>query len=309
MPKPFSRNFIAELAAYKGAKAKTAKFAPASSSYGDVNQSDYSGPFGSGQSRIETYTDPVTGKPAKRLTTNSLLNPTLQYASDTASSGLNNNLGYINQNPTDQLNGALGGNNPWFNVLNDQQHKAEQQAAGRIALRAQGTGNLNSTSAGAALGTLDSLAQEQRNQNLLNSILSANQLASSNVGTNLGALGGLANLVYPMGNNSAATLQNALNQNNQVNLQNSAQQNSINVENAKMQNAQQQANQQSIGNMIGTGIGALGTIGGAALGGPIGAQLGGALGKWAGGAIGGGGLGGGNGVPSLVGALGQQKVI
>lgn len=300
MPKPFSRNFIAVLAAYKTPKPPAPKASPtATSSYNNVNDSTDTSDFGTSSTRLQpyTYTDPLTGKTSTKnqLATTSTLSPDLQPIKTTAETGLGNNLSYLNGNPQQQASNALAGNDPYYNVLQDQEKKAESQAGGALALKAQGTGNLNSTTYGSALGTFNSDAQQRNNQNLLGALQYGNQVATGNVGTNAGVLAGLNGLTSPLGTATAATLQNGLNQNNQVALANAQiQQANTAAQNAYQQQLYQYKQNQAFGGALGAygnfidplgfsthpgqAVGQFAQIAGAALGGFPGAAVGAGVG-------------------------------
>lgn len=207
MPKPFSQRLDAALAAYKGKKPERQKVYDTKSTYGGLNEATFSGPFGSATSSISAK-DPATGQ--RTMDTNMSLAPQLQQAGDTAMGGLNNNLGFINRDPNEQVSYLKGGQDPLYNVLKQQTQDTYDTNMGRLRLDAQKAGAGNSTAAGAAYGKLMGDKALTDNQVLLQGLNYGNQTATQNAGTNLGAIGNLAQLAYPLGSAANAQLNTGL---------------------------------------------------------------------------------------------------
>lgn len=207
MPKRISNRIDFWLMAYKGAKPAKAKVSPTVSGYQDVSGSSFNGPFGSGSSSFGAA-DPVTGK--KQIDTSMSLSAPLQQAGNTASTGLNDNLAYLQRDPTEQVNHLTSGQDPLYNVLHEQSQRAYDQNLGRLHLDAQQAGGSNSTAAGAAYGRLMGDKGLIDNQNLYQGLSYGNQTATQNAGTNLGAIGNLAQLTYPLGSAANAQLNTAV---------------------------------------------------------------------------------------------------
>jgi hypothetical protein len=259
------------------------------SQYDGTNKSTFNSDFGSGSSFFQTgANDPITGKPTKEIVTNSTLNPALQGVANTATSGLQNNLSYLSMDPNQRVGFLTSGQDPLYNVLTDQNNKAFDQNMGRANINAARNGNTNSTALGGTLGQLMSNDQVTKNQILLQALGYGNQTANTNAATQLGALGGLAQLVYPLGSAANSSFQSALNQLDSV-----ASQNAQMELQARMANAQAQNSKKSPwGSIAGAALG----VGGALLApftGGLSIPIGAALGSGVSGALGGGGGGGG----------------
>lgn len=237
-------------------KPNKVKYNPVTSQYNGTNQSTFNTDFATGNSTIKpyTYTDPLTGQTStkQQLVTDATLNPELQKAANTATSGLNSNLSYLSMDPNQRVNFLTSGQDPLYNVLNEQNNRAYQQNVGRTSLDAARTGNANSTALGGALGTLMSNDQLTKNQILLNALQYGNQTANTNAATNLGAIGGLANLSYPLGSAANSSLQSALNQLDSVGLQNAQNQLQADMYNTSAQNAARTNWGQVIGGSLAT---------------------------------------------------------
>ena len=201
--KRFGRFEPADLYAYKGApKPKKPKVYATPTAYQGVTNSTFSGPFGSGTSSLNKATGSIDAT--------STLSPELQTSANLAQSGLSNNLAYLNRNPEQQVNFATGGQDPYYNVLSEQAQQSFDNNLGRLRLQAFKGGGNNSTAAGAAYGNLASQKNLYDNQILLSSLQYGNQQAGQNAQTNLGAIGGLAQLVYPLQSAANAQLNTAL---------------------------------------------------------------------------------------------------
>lgn len=210
------------------------------SQYDGTNKSTFNSDFGTGMSTIQAgAVDPVTGKPTKEIITNSNLNPALKGVADTATSGLQNNLSYLSMDPNQRVGFLTSGQDPLYNVLSDQNNKAFDQNMGRANINAARNGNQNSTALGGTLGQLMSNDQVTKNQILLQALGYGNQTANTNAATQLGAIGGLANLTYPLGSAANSSLQSALNQLDSISSQNAQMQFEANKINTSASNAAQ----------------------------------------------------------------------
>jgi hypothetical protein len=260
LPKRISLRPLA-LMAFKSSSPKKVKYNPVTSQYDGTNKSTFNTDFATGTSTITpyTYTDPLTGESStkKELVTDSYLNPELKTAANTASTGLNNNLSYLSMDPNQRVSFLTSGQDPLYNVLNEQANRTFDQNVGRTSLDAAKTGNQNSTALGGALGSLYSNDSLIRNQILLNALNYGNQTANTNAATNLGAIGGLANLSYPLGSAANSSLQSALNQLDSVGLSNAQNQLQADMYNTSAANA----NRTNWGSVIGSGLGTLASVG------------------------------------------------
>ena len=276
-------------------KPQQVKPTPVQSQYSGVNTSVFGSDFGTGTST----------KSGNALTTTTQLADFLQPIPTQAGQGIQSNLAFLQQTPQQQYEQATGGQNPLYNVLQEQSRRGMESALGRSLVDAQGTGTTNSTTAGAARGTILNDAIMRANSDLLNAISFSNQQAQANVNTGLDTLGSLANLTYPLGSAANGDLVKALGQQDTIALANAQSRLQADTKNAELMQQYEQQKAKSLGGMlggagslIGTGLGALlavptgglSLLGGAALGGALGGGAGGLLG----GAFGGGGGGGGS---------------
>lgn len=250
MPSFRASNFIKNLYAYKGSKPEKVEPQPAKSSMAGVKSSEFNTDFGSA----------VSSKSKGKITTTSTLAPDLQVANKAASTGLGNNLAYLEQDPTQRFSMMESGDDPVFNLMEIQRNKAENQAAGRMALRAQGTGNLNSTSYGGALGAIDNESQTRRLQNILSTLQYGNETARGNAATQMGAIQGLAGLAYPLASGANNSLFTALNAQDRVALANAQQAFEAEQINTQAMNQYNQANRSALGSVLGSTLGVTGSI-------------------------------------------------
>lgn len=287
--------------AYKGgSKPQKAEVAPFKSIYKDTFEAGYDSPFGSATSQLlpKVMVNP-SGKTinGQELSTTLNLSPELQGINTTATTGLQNNLSFLQQDPNQRVGYLTSGQDPLYNALTTQQDLTLQNNLGRAQLQAQKTGGLNSTALGSAQSGLLANDGIVRNQNLLTALNSANDNARQDSQVNQGVIGNLAQLLYPLGSAANSNLMTALNQTDQGRFQTAAAENAANQQYANAMNAYNQsqsgAMSSGIGSLVGAGLGAALAIptGGLSLAG--GAMLGSALGGTAGGLIGGGSGGGG----------------
>lgn len=294
-----------------GAKPKKAKVTPAKSAYGKINEASFEGPFGGATSQLTpyTYTDPLTGKNSTRtkVDTNLSLSQPLQQAGDTAATGLNNNLAYLQRDPNQRIDYLRSGQDPTFAITNELAQRKYDQDLGRLRLNAQQTGSSNSTAAGAAYGQLMRDKGLVDNQNLLAALNYGNENARADAGLNLGTIGGLAQLVYPLGSAANAQLNTGLGSLDRAAAANAQAMNQASLQYAAEDNAYRQRQQAALWSAIGGTLsgglsGGFSAYGGSLSGQPSGGgQSGGGgmgsmgsmfSGSSAGGGSGGGGFGG-----------------
>ena len=240
-----------------GSKPKKANVKGTPNLFQRNNAAEFTTDFGTGNSGLYNYmyTDPVTGQTEKmtKITADAKLNPELSQAAQTAQAGINNNLGYINRDPNQQYQDAIGGNDPYYNMLTMQADKTRRAAEGRMQLNAQRGGISNSTTLGAGLGTIANEDIMRRNAILTNAMQYGNQTATQNLGTNLGVVGNLAQLTYPLASAANSAFMTGAQSFNNALSQTAAAQNA-----AEMQytNAMNQYRAQQSG-ALGSGIGSL----------------------------------------------------
>lgn len=252
MPKRLSNRLDHWLLAYKGSKPQRQKVYDTKSTYGGLNQATFDGPFGSGTSSISAK-DPATGQ--RQINTSMSLAPQLQQAGDTAMTGLNSNLGYLQRDPNEQVSYLRSGQDPLYNVLNEQSQRSYDTNLGRLKLDAMRTGASNSTAAGAAYGKMMTDKNLLDNQNLLQTLGYGNQTATQNANTNLGAIGNLAQLAYPLGSAANAQLNTGLQAQDRAY---AATAQSKNAAEANYQQAMNQYNAQQANQPFGGALGAYG---------------------------------------------------
>lgn len=291
-----------------GAKPKKAKTVPTKSAYSNVDEANFSGPYGGATSTITPYVDTSTGKRVNRtkIDTEFSLNPELQRASDTATTGLNANLGYLQRDPNARLDYLRSGQDPYYSLLNEQAQRQYDQNLGRLKINAGDAGAGNSTAAGAAYGTLMRDKQLMDNQNLLAGLNFGNENARADAQLNLGAIGNFANLVYPLGSAANAQLNTGLSDQSSAASQTAAARNAAEMQYAQAMNQYRQQQQSAMWSAIGAAFSspsqigqALGNIGQSYR--PTSSPSFGAVPPASGGGFGGGGFGGGD----LSGTLGN----
>lgn len=243
-----------------GSKPKKAKVKGTPNLFSRNNAAEFTTDFGTGTSGLYNYlyTDDVTGQTEKltKITADAKLNPELQQAGQTAQTGLNNNLGYINRTPQQQAEYALGGNDPYYNVLSMEAARNRKIAEGRMRLNAQRGGVSNSTTLGSGLGTIANEDILRRNAILTNAMQYGNQTAIQNAGTNLGVIGSLAQLSYPLASAANSAYMTGAQSANQSFAQTAAAQNAAELQYANALNAYNAQNAGSLGSGIGSLLGA-----------------------------------------------------
>lgn len=283
----FKRFDASDLYAYKGGeKPKRQNVYSTPTEYDNVTSSSFGGPFGSGSSTLNKGTGSIDST--------ATLSPELQNSANLAQSGLTSNLGYINRNPQEQVNFATGGQDPYYNVLAEQAKQSFDNNLGQLRLQAFKGGGLNSTAAGAAYGNLAYNKNLYDNQILQSALQYGNQQATQNANTNLGAIGGLAQLVYPLESAANAQLNTSLQANDRADATTTQAKNAAEAQyhQAMAQYEAQKASQPFggalgwYGNFIdplgfsvdpGKATGQFAQIAGAAFGGPAGAAAGSAI--------------------------------
>lgn len=278
--------------AYKGgSKPQKAEVAPFKSIYKDTYEAGYDSPFGSATSQLlpKVMVNP-SGKTinGQELSTTLNLSPELQGINTTATTGLQNNLSFLQQDPNQRVGYLTSGQDPLYNALTTQQDLTLQNNLGRAQLQAQKTGGMNSTALGSAQSGLLANDSIVRNQNLLTALNSANDNARQDTQVNQGVIGNLAQLLYPLGSAANSNLMTALNQTDQGRFQTAAAQNAANQQYAADMNAYNKSK-------AGATASGIGTLAGAALGAALAIPTGGlslaAIPAMAGGAMSGAGLG------------------
>lgn len=141
-----------------------------------------------------------------RQDTVSELAPDLQQARDTSGAGLNTNLQYLQQDPTQRMDSITGGSDLYYNALQGQLNKAEQQATGRSQIAAQTRGLTNSTTQGTALAQIANDRLQRDREAMLGAFGLGQNTATQNVGTNQGVLGSLYSMVQPMTQQTSSQL-------------------------------------------------------------------------------------------------------
>lgn len=244
-----------------GDKPEEPKVEKTKTTFKGVNAAQTEGPFGTGTSQLTPYqaTNPITGKTVNkvRVDTTNKLNPELQASAELAQTGLKSNLGFLQRNPNEQVDWLRGGNDPLYNILREESQRNTDRALGRSLVDSQGTGTMNSTTAGAAQGMILNDAILRSNQNLLQALNFGNETSRANMGANLNAIGSLANLVYPLGSSANANLLAGLNAQDRAYAATAAAQNAANLQHAQAMNAYNQQKASSWGNILGgiTGVG------------------------------------------------------
>lgn len=272
------KDFIRSLYAYLGGnnKPKKAKVTNARTSYRNVDESSFDTDFGSGFAQ-------VTGPTSRReFEVSSRLNPSLAGAIDPAGQGLQANAEYLARDPEQRVDYLRSGNDPYYNILQENADRNRRDLIGRAEVNSYLGGRSNSTSMGAALGQIYNDDILRQNQILLSALDYGNQTARNDIATQLGLVSGLNQLVTPLGAAASAQLQTALNARDRVSLANAGAKNAAELQYASDYNRYQASQPSLAGNLIGTGISALGLLPGA----------GSVAGLFNGGAQGGGGSGG-----------------
>lgn len=266
-------------------KPKKAEVKPTVSSYNKVNSGSFSTDFGSGFSTLAK--DPNNPK-QKIFQTSANLSPELAAIGHTAGGMLGNNLDYLQRNPEERVSWLTGGNDPYYNIFSEQAKRATQEAIGRQLVNAQQGGITNSTTFGSALGRIANDDILRKHQILQSALDFNNNNARTDAQLGLGAITGLNSLITPYGSAAAAQLQTAKGSQDRAAEATAAAQNQAEMQYVQAMNQYNAQKQASMGNMLGTGLGILGSIGGNMLlpgfGGMIGSGLGNFLGNGIGGA-------------------------
>lgn len=245
--KRFGKFNPARLYAYKGpVKPEHADIKPTVSGYAGVNNAGFSTDFGSGTSGITG-----TGK-NKTYQTTATLSPQLAGIGQTAATGLGNNLQFLQQDPNQRVGFMTSGQDPTYNVLNEQADRARQEAIGRQLVDGHQGGITNSTTMGSALGKITNDDLLRRNQILLSALDYGNQTAQSNAGINMNTISGLNGLITPLGSAAASQLQTAKGSQDAANAATVAAQNSEATRYAGLMDAyNKQQSQQAFGGALG----------------------------------------------------------
>lgn len=235
--------------------------------FGRTNDSVFSSDFGTGTSSIDRKTGTIS--------TNSSLSPALQQANQIATQGLTNNLSYLSRDPQAIFGNMQAGNDPYYNILQENTQRVNDANVSAARLRAGATGNNNSTTLGSTLGRIGNENVQQQNQNLLGAFTFGNDTARTNAATNQNAMTGFGNLVYPLASAAGTTLMGALSARDQNSQFNATQQQQVNLANQQAEMQAQQARSSMWGNLVNAGLTAAGTV----MGGPAGGAIGSAAGS------------------------------
>ena len=179
---------------------KTPKFNAPQNPYGKLTLVRSDNPFVNTVSKLQKV-----GK-NYRQDTISQLAPDLQQARDTSGAGLNTNLQYLQQDPTQRMATITGGGDLYYNALQGQLDRAEQQATGRSQLAARSRGLTNSTTQGTALAQIANDRLQRDREAMLGAFGLGQNTATQNVGTNQGVLGSLYSMVQPMTQQTSSQL-------------------------------------------------------------------------------------------------------
>jgi hypothetical protein len=179
---------------------KTPKFNAPQNPYGKLTVVRSDNPFVNTASKLQKV-----GKNYRQDTTSQLA-PDLQQARDTSGAGLNTNLQYLQQDPTQRMATITGGGDLYYNALQGQLNRAEQQATGRSQLAARSRGLTNSTTQGTALAQIANDRLQRDREAMLGAFGLGQNTATQNVGTNQGVLGSLYNMVQPMTQQTSSQL-------------------------------------------------------------------------------------------------------
>lgn len=199
----------------------------------------------------------ATRVPGQALNMSSSLSPGLGRARDLSTEGLNNNLSFINQSPTQQLQDLNAGNNSLYNLQSELNRRLGDTQLGQAQSRFSSNGLENSTVRGAFEGQLatDARLQDLATRNA--SLDYQNTQARNNIATQNQTLGNLANiqmLPLQMAQQNALAAFNNVDQTSQFNAGQSNQASMFNAGQSNQAAQQAAANQQSlIGNLIGAG--------------------------------------------------------
>ncbi len=203
------------------------------------------------------------------------LSPTLQNAQNTAETGISNNLSFLGQSPTQQLQAIDNGQNDFYNLANLQAQRAATAQKAQILNQNAQNGVQNSTAAGAELGAIDYQQPVIDLQNKINAMQAQESMANQNLGTQMSSLGALGNFELQPMSQADSNLMSGLESNNNVGLANNQLAGQIAQTNAQLKMQQQQMDQASMGSLIG-GLGSLASIPLMGAFGPMGAMMGGA---------------------------------
>lgn len=228
-------------------KATAAK---ASNVFNKTNTATFGSDFGTGTSNISNGV----------INTTSSLSPDLQQARTTAGQGLNSNLGYLAQSPDQVFGNMAAGSNPYYNQLQMQTQRANDQNVSNARLQAGQLGGANSTALGSTLGRLYADNGLQQSTNASNAFTLGQNAATGNVGTFQNSLTGLANLAYPLASSANSNLMADLASRNQTSQFNAGNQQQVNLANQQAALQQQQQQNSLTGNLVNAGLTGVGMI-------------------------------------------------
>lgn len=248
-----------------GKKPPKAKSAKASSPYSGVNEYNVN---------LDGFGSANALKKDGKLNVTSSLAPALKPSYDAATSGLSSNLNYLNATPEQHLADLSAGKNSFYNLQNSINQRALDNQIGQAQSRFSANGLENSTVRGGFEGALasDSIFRDMATRQSSLDYLHGQAVSDAAVQNTV--LQGLANnqqVPLQLANQNIFHGLDNVSQTSQFNAQ---QQQQANMLNAQMQAQAQQAQQAMWGNIIGQGIGAVGSFATGGLSGLLGAGLG-----------------------------------
>lgn len=247
-----------------GDKPKAAKVAPTRSVFDSARDFNISTDFGSATATQEPFkwTNPLTGAVSDqtRYSTTSNLSAPLKGIADQAQTGLSNNMGFLQMDPNQRIDWLTAGKDPTYNLLSEMLKRDTDKAMGRSIVDSQGTGTMNSTTAGAAQGTILNDQILRSNQNLLNALNFGNENARADAGLGLNVISGLNGIVNPLASAANANQFQAMGAVDQAAAATAASQNAANQQYAAAMNQYNQQKSAGLGGMIGGGVGLLGSL-------------------------------------------------
>lgn len=234
-------------------KKKKVKAKKVTSQYAGIQRSGFDTDFGSAESFKE----------GDKLRTTASLSEPFRPIPGIAAQGIQNNLNFLQESPEQQIRDATSGRNPLYNLLAESTQRALDKELGRLRINNQLTGNQNSTLAGTATARLLNGSVMRRNNDLLQALGYGNEQGRANLNAALGTTTALNSLISPLAAGSSANLNTALTNQDQVALANARNQLQADLYNTQVANS----SGTNLGNVIGAGVGLLGSLAAPLLGG------------------------------------------
>lgn len=235
-----------------GGGSKPPAYKAPNSYLGNLSQTRTVTPFADTNSRFRNKRDVttgkrMTGKNAIELYSETTPSAFMQEGIDQGAGLMNSNLAYLNQTPDQRFASITGGNDLYYNALRGQLDLQNQQAMGRAQLGAASRGMVNSTAQGGAIAGIQNDALRREREAQLAAFGLGQQTATGNVGTGLGVLSGINNIISPQQQVNQTQLGGLRTTGEQINQQNAMAKYQSDM--ARFQ--QQQANQAAWGQAIG----------------------------------------------------------